>query len=53
MAKYKLTLEVDDWAELHSDSLTLENKLMDLIRAAVLPTLDLNVITYQITRKRG
>ena len=53
MAKYKLTLEVDDWAELHNDALTLENKLMDLIRAAVLPTLDLNPITYQVSRKRG
>jgi len=53
VSKYKLTLEVDDWSELHNDSLTLENKLMDLIRAAVLPTLDLNVTSYQLTRKRG
>jgi hypothetical protein len=53
MAKYKLTLEINDWAELHSDALTLENKLMDLIRAAVLPTLDLQLGTYQLTKKRG
>jgi hypothetical protein len=51
--KYKLVLEIDDWANVHGDALTLENKLMDLIKAAVLPTLDLNVITYQVTRKRG
>jgi hypothetical protein len=53
MAVYKLTIELDDWAEMHGDALTLENKVMDLIRTAVLPTLDLNAGTYQLTRKRG
>ena len=53
MAKYKLTLEVDDWANVHSDTQNLEIKIMDLIRAAVLPTLDLQADTYQLTKKRG
>lgn len=53
MAKYKLTLEVDDWANMHSDTQNLEIKIMDLIRAAVLPTLDLHSGTYQLTKKRG
>lgn len=51
--KYKLTLEIDDWAELHSDTLNLEAQLIDLIRAAVLPTLDLHSGAYQLTKKRG
>jgi hypothetical protein len=53
MAVYKLTIELDDWAEMHGDALTLENKVMDLIRTAVLPTLDLNSGAFQLTRKRG
>ena len=53
MAMYKLTIELDDWADVHSDTLTLENKVMDLIRTAVLPTLDLNAGVFQLTRKRG
>ena len=53
MPKYKLTLEIDDWANMHGDALTLENKIMDLMRAAVLPTLDLHSGTYQLTKKRG
>ena len=53
MSKYKLTIELDDWAEMHSDSLTLESALIDLIKTSVLPTLNLNVVTYQVTKKRG
>jgi hypothetical protein len=53
MTTYKLTLEIDDWADVHGDALTLENKMIDLVKAAVLPTLDVNLITYQVTRKRG
>ena len=53
MAIYKLTLEVDDWADMSGDSLTLENALIDLIKTSVLPTLNLNVVTYQVTKKRG
>ena len=53
MPKYKLTLEIDDWANMHGDALTLENKIMDLMRTAVLPTLDLHSGTYQLTKKRG
>jgi hypothetical protein len=53
MALYKLTIELDDWADIHGDALTLENKVMDLIRTSVLPTLDLNSGAFQLTRKRG
>ena len=53
MAMYKLTIELDDWAGVHGDALTLENKVMDLIRTEVLPVLDLNSGVFQLTRKRG
>jgi hypothetical protein len=53
MAIYKLTLEVDDSAEMYGDALTLENQMMDLIKTAVLPTLGLNSGAFQLTRKRG
>jgi hypothetical protein len=53
MSKYKLTIELDDWAEMYSDSLTLENALIDLIKTSVLPTLNLNVVRHQVIRKRG
>jgi len=53
MAIYRLTIELDDWAGVHTDALTLENKVMDLIRTAVLPTLDLWAGPFQLTQKRG
>jgi hypothetical protein len=53
MAVYKLTLEVDDWADVHGDALTLESKIMDLIKTAVLPTLDLELTDYWLSKKRG
>ncbi len=53
MANYKLTIEVDDWADMYGDSLTLENHIMDLIKASILPTLNLNLNSYQVVRKRG
>ena len=53
MANYKLTIEVDDWADMYGDSLTLENQIMDLIKASILPTLNLILNSYQVVRKRG
>jgi hypothetical protein len=54
MSKYKLTLELDDWAGIYgNDGLTLESKIIDLIKVAILPTLSLEVSNYQFTKKRG
>jgi hypothetical protein len=53
MAEYRFTIDLTDWAELYPDAETLENKLMDLMRTAVLPTLELNPYNYKMTKKRG
>ena len=53
MSNYKLTIELDDWAEMYGDSLTIENHIMDLIKTSILPTLNLNLNSYQVVRKRG
>jgi hypothetical protein len=53
MARYKLTLEIDDWADMFGDASTLEHNLMDLLKTSALPALNLIAVTSEVTKKRG
>lgn len=53
MATYSITFRVDDDADIYGDQYTLEHEILDLIKVAVIPALNLELLPLSFEVKKS